>query len=69
MIMKQLSIILIRKYFLSLLFFFLLILTGVFCSRAESEKLDFTLNDSFGREVHSSDYLGVPVFFEFGACW
>lgn len=69
MIMKQLSIILIRKYFLSLLFFFLLILTAIFCSEAESEKLDFKLYDAFGREVRSDDYKGVPVFFEFGACW
>jgi len=69
MIMKPLLIISIRKYFISQFFFFLLILSPIFCSQAESEKIDFKLYDIYGREVRSSDYLGVPVFFEFGACW
>ncbi|MHC4458273.1 MAG: hypothetical protein ACYS0I_14540 [Planctomycetota bacterium] len=33
------------------------------------EKLAFSLPDAFGRQVHSQDYKGVPVFLEFGACW
>ncbi|MHC4325918.1 MAG: hypothetical protein ACYSUX_16735 [Planctomycetota bacterium] len=33
------------------------------------EKLEFSLMDSYGREVSSQDYKGVPVFLEFGACW
>jgi hypothetical protein len=33
------------------------------------EKLAFSLPDAFGRQVHSQDYQGVPVFLEFGACW
>ena len=69
MIMKQLSIISIRKHFISQFFFFLLILTAIFCSQAESEKIDFKLYDVYGREVRSDDYKSVPVFFEFGACW
>jgi cytochrome oxidase Cu insertion factor (SCO1/SenC/PrrC family) len=36
---------------------------------AKAEKLDFSLTDSFGRQVISQDYEGVPVFLEFGACW
>ncbi len=35
----------------------------------KAEKLEFSLTDSFGREVSSQDYKGVPVFLEFGACW
>lgn len=34
-----------------------------------SDKLQFSLQDAFGREVHSQDYKGVPIFLEFGACW
>ena len=34
-----------------------------------SEKLEFSLMDSYGRQVSSQDYKGVPVFLEFGACW
>ena len=33
------------------------------------EKLEFSLMDSYGREVSSQDYRGVPIFLEFGACW
>lgn len=35
----------------------------------KAEKLEFSLMDSFGREVSSQDYKGVPIFLEFGACW
>jgi hypothetical protein len=38
-------------------------------SQRENDKLEFLLPDVFGREVHSQDYKGVPVFLEFGACW
>jgi len=65
--MKILLTISVRKYLIS--FLFLPIFFTIICSEAESDKLDFTLYDVYGREVHSSDYLGVPVFFEFGACW
>jgi len=34
-----------------------------------AEKIEFCLMDSFGRQVSSQDYEGVPVFLEFGACW
>ncbi|MEN6426356.1 MAG: hypothetical protein ABFE13_13410 [Phycisphaerales bacterium] len=34
-----------------------------------AEKLQFNLHDSWGREVHSQDYKGRPIFLEFGACW
>jgi hypothetical protein len=38
--------------------------------RAQTDdRLQFALYDAFGREVHSQDYEGVPIFFEFGACW
>jgi hypothetical protein len=33
------------------------------------EKLEFSLMDSYGRQVSSHDYEGVPIFLEFGACW
>jgi cytochrome oxidase Cu insertion factor (SCO1/SenC/PrrC family) len=35
----------------------------------EAEKLEFSLIDSYGRQVSSQDYKGVPIFLEFGACW
>ncbi len=35
----------------------------------KGEKLEFSLMDSYGREVSSQDYEGVPIFLEFGACW
>lgn len=35
----------------------------------KAEKLEFSLMDSYGREVSSQDYKGVPIFLEFGACW
>ena len=35
----------------------------------KAEKLEFSLMDSYGREVNSQDYKGVPIFLEFGACW
>ena len=33
------------------------------------EKLEFSLMDSYGRQISSQDYKGVPIFLEFGACW
>ena len=36
---------------------------------AKAEKIEFSLTDSFGRQVSSQDYEGVPIFLEFGACW
>jgi peroxiredoxin len=35
----------------------------------EAEKVEFSLMDSYGREISSQDYKGVPIFLEFGACW
>ena len=35
----------------------------------KGEKLEFSLMDSYGRQVSSQDYEGVPIFLEFGACW
>ena len=35
----------------------------------EAEKVEFSLMDSYGRQVSSQDYVGVPIFLEFGACW
>jgi hypothetical protein len=35
----------------------------------EAEKVEFSLMDSYGRQVSSQDYEGVPIFLEFGACW
>ena len=35
----------------------------------KAEKLEFYLMDSYGRQVSSQDYKGVPIFLEFGACW
>ncbi len=31
--------------------------------------LEFKLPDAYGREVHASDYRGVPVLIMTGACW
>ena len=59
----------LRRRFILVFFMFLLFLTTMSFSESESENLDFKLYDIYGREVRSSDYLGVPVFFEFGACW
>ncbi len=35
----------------------------------EAKQLEFSLTDSYGRKVTSQDYIGVPIFLEFGACW
>ena len=35
----------------------------------KAQQLEFSLMDSFGRQISSQDYKGVPVFLEFGACW
>jgi len=59
----------LKKYFILVFFMFLLFLTTISFSESDNEKLDFKLYDAFGREVRSDDYKGVPVFFEFGACW
>ena len=40
-----------------------------FGALSHAAKLDFTLTDSYGRQVRSQDYAGVPLFLEFGACW
>lgn len=36
---------------------------------AQAASLEFSLADSYGRQVASQDYEGVPLFLEFGACW
>lgn len=38
-------------------------------NRGSAGTLKFELFDSYGRKVCSTDYTGVPVFLEFGACW
>ena len=35
----------------------------------KGQPAEFALHDIFGREVRSSDYEGVPLLLEFGACW
>ena len=35
----------------------------------KAEKVEFSLMDNYGRQVSSQDYVGVPIFLEFGACW
>ena len=45
-------------------------ISAALSSRCYAEqRLEFSLPDIFGRQVHSQDYAGVPVFLEFGACW
>lgn len=47
-----------------------ILLGHVFAGAAMSaQTLDFSLFDSYGRKVSSQDYVGVPIFLEFGACW
>jgi cytochrome oxidase Cu insertion factor (SCO1/SenC/PrrC family) len=41
----------------------------IFALPLEAEKVEFSLMDSYGRQVSSQDYKGVPIFLEFGACW
>lgn len=36
---------------------------------AQTASLEFSLADSYGRQVTSQEYEGVPLFLEFGACW
>ncbi len=43
-----------------------ILMLGSICSAAS---LEFSLTDSYGRQVKSQDYAGVPIFLEFGACW
>ena len=35
----------------------------------QSPPLRFTLTDTYGRTVSSSDYEGSPVLIVFGSCW
>jgi hypothetical protein len=42
------------------------LMIGCLCHAAG---LSFSLNDSYGRQVKSQDYEGIPIFLEFGACW
>ena len=37
--------------------------------RALERTVSFDLPDAYGRRVSSQDYVGVPIFLEFGACW
>ena len=46
-----------------------ILLCLIFALPLEAEKLEFSLVDSYGRQVSSQDYEGVPIFLEFGACW
>ena len=36
---------------------------------SHASEISFSLNDTYGRQVKSQDYEGVPIFLEFGACW
>ncbi len=47
----------------------LLGVNGTGSAGGDGETLSFELTDSFGREVRSQDYAGVPVYLEFGASW
>ena len=64
-----------RIYWISLaviftcLIFVLLLKANKVENAVKAEKLEFSLMDSYGREVSSQDYKGVPIFLEFGACW
>jgi len=49
--------------------FAIILVCLIFALPLEAEKLEFSLMDSYGRQVSSQDYEGVPVFLEFGACW
>jgi len=51
------------------LVFILLLNTNKANGTYKVEKLEFSLMDSYGRQVSSQDYEGVPIFLEFGACW
>jgi len=42
------------------------LMIGCLCHAVD---VSFSLNDSYGRQVKSQDYEGVPIFLEFGACW
>jgi hypothetical protein len=53
-----------RKTFFAVTFTLL-----ISASTLKAEQLEFSLFDSFGRQVSSQDYKGVPLFLEFGACW
>ncbi len=47
----------------------LLPMAGKAIGYGEAAKLNFSLRDNLGRQLSSQDYVGVPVFLEFGACW
>jgi len=49
--------------------FALIFVCLIFALPLEAEKVEFSLMDSYGRQVSSQDYKGVPIFLEFGACW
>jgi peroxiredoxin len=38
-------------------------------NKARERELQFRLKDTFGREVRSEDYTGVPVLIMCGSCW
>ena len=60
-----------RRYSAALLLSGVCLLGATVVGRADdrAEKVSFALTDSFGREVRSQDYAGVPVYLEFGASW
>jgi hypothetical protein len=49
--------------------FAVILVSLIFALPLEAEKLEFSLIDSYGRQVSSQDYEGIPIFLEFGACW
>ena len=57
------------KYRIQTLLASLLVTVLAVSQPAEAKRLEFSLVDSFGRKVTSQDYVGVPIFLEFGACW
>ena len=64
-----------RIYWISLaviftcLIFILIVKANKVDKTIKAEQIEFSLMDSYGREVSSQDYKGVPIFLEFGACW
>lgn len=43
--------------------------TAVAQENIADRKIFFELADNHGRQISSVDYKGIPLFFEFGACW
>ena len=58
-----------RIYWISFAVILTCLVSALLLKAEKAEKLEFSLMDSFGREVSSQDYKGVPIFLEFGACW